>query len=73
MMYHCIAIDLQSPSDAKLFQDVRHAELHKLVNLDEERDRDLQFGTMAKYKVRSWGVWQIMWTDNMLSRLEACS
>src|SRR6267142_5975696 len=36
MMYHCIPIDLHSPSDAKLFQNVRHAELHELVNYFEK-------------------------------------
>src|SRR6266436_864061 len=32
MMYHCIPIDLRFPSNAKLFQNVRHAELHELVH-----------------------------------------
>jgi len=54
-------------------EDGRFNELHQFVNLNEERNRDLQFGTMAKFKVRSWGVWQTIWTDNMPSRLEACS
>src|SRR6266478_7910159 len=32
MMYHCMPIDLQSPLDAKLLQNVCHAELHELVH-----------------------------------------
>src|SRR5260370_24424850 len=43
MMYHCMPIDFRSPLDAKLLENVRHAELHEFVHYREKyskkRDR----------------------------------
>src|ERR1700682_5442584 len=40
MMYHCMPIDLWSPLDAKLLENVCHTELHELVDHREKRPKE---------------------------------
>src|SRR5258708_12929356 len=44
MVYHCIPINLLSPSDAKLLEHVRHAELHELVDHCEKHSKERHRG-----------------------------
>src|SRR6266478_425397 len=44
MMYHCIPINLLSPSDAKRLEHIRNAELYELVDHREKHSKERNRG-----------------------------